>query len=137
MKTIRNYPANSSVRRKIPFAKRRSYWTAIWLASLACAGVAGAQSTNAPSSAGSTNAPSSGSSTNVTKLQETTVLGNLDAARNQIVPDLGATTHTIAKEQIEALPLGENATFNEVLLQMPGMAEDSEVNGGIRCLPSY
>ena len=131
MKTIRNYPANSSVRRKIPFAKRRSYWTAIWLASLACAGVAGAQSTNAPSSAGSTNAPSSGSSTNVTKLQETTVLGNLDAARNQIVPDLGATTHTIAKEQIEALPLGENATFNEVLLQMPGMAEDSEVNGDL------
>ena len=107
---------------KLPFAKQRAYWSAIWLASLACGGVAGAQTTNTPAS---TAPPSSGGATNVTRLEGVTVVGQLDQARNQIVPDLGATTYTISKEQIAAIPQGEDAAFNQLLLRAPGMAEDS------------
>ena len=70
-------------------------------------------------------------STNVVKLAPTTVVGKLDTARNQIVPDLGATTYTINQAQIAALPGGENAPFNQVLLRAPGMAQDSAANGDL------
>src|SRR5882672_10073583 len=63
--------------------------------------------------------------TNVTQLEPVTVVGKLDVAREQIVPSLGATSYGISKEQIETIPLGENAPFNQVLLRAPGMAQDS------------
>jgi outer membrane receptor protein involved in Fe transport len=69
--------------------------------------------------------------TNVTKLGTVTVVGKLDVARNQILPDLGATVYSISKEQIQVLPAGENAPFNEVLLRAPGVAQDSAVNGDL------
>jgi outer membrane receptor protein involved in Fe transport len=87
-----------------------------------------AQTNNLPAAAES---PGGGVSTNVVKLAPTTVVGRLDAARNQIVPDLGATTYTISQAQISALPQGENAPFNQVLLRAPGMAQDSAVNGDL------
>ena len=59
------------------------------------------------------------------------MVGKLDVARNQIVPDLGATTYTLSKEQIATLPQGENAPFNQVLLRAPGMAQDSAANGDL------
>jgi len=73
-----------------------------------------------------TNSPSASSagSTNVTKLEPTTVIGKLDVAREQIVPSLGATSYGVSKEQIEALPQGENAQMNQVLLRTPGVAQD-------------
>ena len=114
---------NSSVPSKIPLNKQRSYWTAIMLASLGLAGSSAvAQTNNVPAAA---TAAASGSSTNVTKLEEVTVVGKLDEARNKIVPDLGATTYTMGQEQIATLPAGENATFNQLLLRAPGVAEDS------------
>lgn len=70
-------------------------------------------------------------STNVVQLEGTTVIGKLDAARQQIVPELGATEYSVSKEQIQALPQGENATLNSVLLRTPGMAQDSAVNDGL------
>jgi outer membrane receptor protein involved in Fe transport len=82
-----------------------------------------------------TNAPvadaDSGGTTNVTKLENVTVFGKLDQARNQIVPDLGATVYTVSKDQIAAQPQGENAPFNQVLLRAPGMAQDSAANGDL------
>ena len=54
-----------------------------------------AQNTNAP-----TVAPESGGGTNVIKLAPTTVMGRLDLAREQIVPELGATEFTIDQAQI-------------------------------------
>src|ERR1017187_6174355 len=73
----------------------------------------------------------SASSTNVTKLENVTVIGKLDAARNQIVPDLGATVYTVSKAQIASQSQGENAPFSQVLLRTPGMAQDSSANGGL------
>jgi outer membrane receptor protein involved in Fe transport len=116
-------PANSVSARDARF-----YRAVILLVSLSCGGSALAQNTNSASAPAS---PGSGAGTNVTKLEPVTVVGKLDVARNQIVPDLGATTYTINKDQLQALGKGENASFNEVLLRTPGMAQDSAANGDL------
>ena len=78
-----------------------------------------------------TNVVASGSSTNVTQLGNVTVVGKLNQARNQIVPDLGATAYSINKDQIAALSQGGNAPMNQVVLRAPGVAEDSAANGDL------
>jgi len=78
-----------------------------------------------------TNAPTSGTNTNVTNLGNVTVIGQLDQARSQISPDLGASTYTINKNQIESLSQGDNAPFNQVLLRAPGVAQDTAANGDL------
>ncbi len=106
----------------------RVYRAVILLVSAACGGTAIAQTNSPPASSAS---PGAGGATNVVTLAPTTVVGKLDVARSQIVPDLGATTYTVSKEQIAALPQGENAPFNQVLLRAPGMAQDSAANGDL------
>jgi outer membrane receptor protein involved in Fe transport len=49
----------------------------------------------------------------------------LNAARLQIQPSLGASTYTFSPEALQTIPQGENAPLNQVLLQMPGVAQDS------------
>ncbi len=49
----------------------------------------------------------------------------LDAARSTIQPSLGATTYEFGAKAIDALPMGEQAPLNEVLLRAPGVAQDS------------
>jgi outer membrane receptor protein involved in Fe transport len=49
----------------------------------------------------------------------------LDVARQQIQPDLGATTYKFTPEALQNIPQGENAPLNQVLLQAPGVAQDS------------
>jgi hypothetical protein len=120
----------------------RVYRAVILLVSAVCGGQAVAQTNSPPTQTNSPPAetksppataasPASEISTNVVKLAPTTVVGRLDAARNQILPDLGATVYTMSQAQIAALPQGENAPFNQVLLRVPGMAEDSAVNGDL------
>jgi outer membrane receptor protein involved in Fe transport len=53
------------------------------------------------------------------------VIGRLDAARDQIVPYLGATKYSIGPEQIDTQSQGDNAPFNQVILRAPGVAQDS------------
>lgn len=48
----------------------------------------------------------------------------LDAARLQIQPSLGATTYTFNQDALQSIPQGENAPLNQVLLQAPGVAQD-------------
>jgi outer membrane receptor protein involved in Fe transport len=120
----------------------RVYRAVILLVSAVCGGAATAQTNNPPiqtnkppaqtnNPSATAASPGSGISTNVVKLAPMTVVGRLDAARNQIVPDLGATTYTIGQAQIASLPQGENAPFNQVLLRAPGMAQDSAANGDL------
>ncbi len=94
------------------------------VASIIAVGMAGraanGQTTNAPPTPAG-----SGSTTNVTKLENVTVIGKLDQARNQIMPDLGATVYTVSKDQIALQAQGGNAPFNQVLLRAPGVAQDS------------
>jgi outer membrane receptor protein involved in Fe transport len=49
----------------------------------------------------------------------------LDAARQQIQPSLGATSYNFSPEALQNIPQGEAAPLNQVLLQAPGVAQDS------------
>jgi outer membrane receptor for ferrienterochelin and colicins len=49
----------------------------------------------------------------------------LDAARDTIQPQVGASTYALNRQAIQALPAGENTPLNQVLLQAPGVAQDS------------
>jgi outer membrane receptor protein involved in Fe transport len=49
----------------------------------------------------------------------------LDEARQQIQPNLGATSYTFSPEALQNIPQGESAPLNQVLLQAPGVAQDS------------
>jgi len=59
------------------------------------------------------------------KLEPVVVTGDLDAAREQIAPSLGAVTYTIGPNQLQVIPQGENAPFSQVLLRAPGVVADS------------
>ena len=49
----------------------------------------------------------------------------LDAARDTIQPMTGASTYAFSQQAIETLPAGDNTAINQVLLQAPGVAQDS------------
>ena len=49
----------------------------------------------------------------------------LNAARAAIQPALGASVYTIDSKAIAALPGGDNLELNQVVLQSPGVAQDS------------
>ena len=49
----------------------------------------------------------------------------LNAARESIEPALGASTYTINSATIQAQPGGENQQLNQVILQLPGVVQDS------------
>ena len=53
------------------------------------------------------------------------VAKRLDIARQQIQPSLGASTYNFSPQALESVPQGENAPLNQVLLQAPGVAQDS------------
>ncbi len=59
------------------------------------------------------------------QLAKVVVTSDLDLSRDQIAPSLGATTYTQGPNQIEAIPEGNNATFQQVLLRDPGVVMDS------------
>jgi outer membrane cobalamin receptor len=48
----------------------------------------------------------------------------MDAAREQIAPSLGAVTYTIGPNQIQTMGQGENSSFQQVLLQAPGVVQE-------------
>jgi outer membrane receptor protein involved in Fe transport len=49
----------------------------------------------------------------------------LDVARDTIQPQIGASTYSFNRQTIEALPGGQNAALSQVILQAPGVAQDS------------
>lgn len=53
----------------------------------------------------------------------------LDSARRNIFPPVGASAHEMTRQAIEALPQGTNAGLDKVLLQMPGVTQDSAASG--------
>ena len=65
------------------------------------------------------------SSADLTLPDVTVISQRLDQARSQIEPSLGATTYEFNRGALETLPQGDNAPLNQVLLQAPGVAQDS------------
>lgn len=49
----------------------------------------------------------------------------LDEARNALSPQTGSSVYRFESTDIEALPLGDNTPLNQVLLQAPGVVQDS------------
>jgi outer membrane receptor protein involved in Fe transport len=49
----------------------------------------------------------------------------LDEARNGLSPETGSTIYRIDRKDIEALPLGDSTPLNQVILQAPGVVQDS------------
>lgn len=48
-----------------------------------------------------------------------------------MLPPGGATAHTLTRQAIEALPQGTNASLDKVLLQFPGVTQDSAASGDL------
>ena len=53
------------------------------------------------------------------------VAKQFDAVRSNIQPSLGATVYTFSRDTIETQPQGDNAPLNQLMLQAPGVAQDS------------
>ena len=49
----------------------------------------------------------------------------LNQARSQIEPSLGASIYQFSPQALATIPQGSNAPLNQVLLQAPGVAQDS------------
>ena len=58
------------------------------------------------------------------QLAPVVVIGDLDAAREQIAPSLGAVTYKIGANQIQSMGQGENSSFQQVLLHAPGVVQE-------------
>jgi outer membrane receptor for ferrienterochelin and colicins len=119
---MKNFAGKKNGRRP----NRRVYLAVISSVALSCGGAAMAQTNSVPA-AGVT----SGSSTNITDLGNVTVVGQLDQARNQILPDLGASAYTINQDQIAALSQGGNAPMSQIILRAPGVVQDNEASGNL------
>ena len=59
------------------------------------------------------------------KIDVDVVAERLDRARQQIQPSLGASSYTFSPGAVDAIPQGENAPLNQVLLRAPGVVQDS------------
>jgi len=49
----------------------------------------------------------------------------LDAARNGLSPDTGSSIYRLDRQDIKNLPLGDSTPINQVILQTPGVVQDS------------
>ena len=76
---------------------------------------------NPGSQTGGTPAPASGE----LSLDVNVVAKQLDIARQSIEPSLGATVYEFGRQAIETLPQGDNQPLNRLLLQAPGVTQDS------------
>jgi len=89
------------------------------LAVILVTGAATAQETPTPAAA-ETPPPEGGVS-----LDLNVVARQLDIARSEIQPSLGATVYDFSRQAIETQPQGDNQPLNRLLLQAPGVAQDS------------
>jgi hypothetical protein len=65
------------------------------------------------------------STPSVKDLDTVTVTAQLDQARNALSPDIGSSQYQITAEDIQKQPLGASTPLSQVLLQAPGVVQDS------------
>lgn len=56
---------------------------------------------------------------------------HLKSARVELSPKIGTTIYSIDKHMVDMLGQGDSTAFNEVLLRLPGVAQDSKGSGGL------
>ncbi|MDO1528997.1 TonB-dependent receptor [Fulvimonas sp. R45] len=86
--------------------------------------------TTAPAAAGdATSTAAAGTDTmppsQVKQLGTVDVSAALDQARNALSPDTGSSQYVIDQKAIAQLPLGDSTPLNQVILQAPGVVQDS------------
>ena len=60
-----------------------------------------------------------------TELSTVTVSAALDRSRDTLSPEIGASQYVFERQTIDQLPLGDSTPLNQVLLQAPGVVQDS------------
>jgi outer membrane receptor protein involved in Fe transport len=74
--------------------------------------------------------PPTASPTSVSPAEQLAAKGrSFDQARSNIFTTVGTTSNTISHNTIEDLPQGPNATVEQLLLQAPGVSQDSAASG--------
>ncbi|MGO9363766.1 MAG: TonB-dependent receptor domain-containing protein [Rhodomicrobium sp.] len=81
-----------------------------------------------PSGAGQPAAPSAEQAANAAVTQKA---NNLNAARENILPKIGVNSFQFSQQDIEALPQADNLPVDKLLLQTPGIAQDSAASGNL------
>src|SRR5450830_1783742 len=56
---------------------------------------------------------------------------HLKSARIALSPKIGTTVYSIDKHMVDALSQGDSTPFDEVLLRLPGVAQDSKASGSL------
>jgi outer membrane receptor for ferrienterochelin and colicin len=62
---------------------------------------------------------------------EITAPARLKSARTELLPNIGTTVYEIDKHMIDNLGQGDNTPFDDVLLRMPGVVQDSKASGSL------
>jgi outer membrane receptor protein involved in Fe transport len=78
---------------------------------------AGTQTSQAPA----TGAPTAAQAALDVKMQA------MDQSRENILPKIGASSYTVDRAAIEAMPQGDNTSIDKLILQVPGVSYDSAV----------
>ncbi|GAP65957.1 TonB-dependent outer membrane receptor protein [Mizugakiibacter sediminis] len=101
---------------------RRTLLALALTAALASAAHARQTDPAAPAGQGAEPAPPPGKATQLDAVQ---VSGTLDLARNGLSPDTGSSEYVFDRKSIQQLPLGDATPLNDLLLQAPGVVQDS------------
>ncbi|MFV8632719.1 TonB-dependent receptor [Ralstonia pseudosolanacearum] len=111
----------------IPFQPRALVLAlAAALPSLAAVSASAQDAANPAAAAASSTSTVQATAANVRDLGETRVTAKrLDAARNALSPDTGSSVYRFDTDDIARLPLGDATPLNQVLLQAPGVVQDS------------
>ncbi|MGI9026850.1 MAG: TonB-dependent receptor, partial [Burkholderiaceae bacterium] len=115
------------MRRTYRAPKRRALAAVIAAAKTACIGTlfcttVQAADDQSPPSLSAADTKASG----VQRLDTIQVTGQrLDASRNQLSPETGSTIYRFDKKDIESLPFGNATPLNQLILQAPGVVQDS------------
>jgi outer membrane receptor protein involved in Fe transport len=106
----------------MPVPTRRALALAV---AAACPLLAATASAADNGSAAPTAAPSAAPDKDVQTIEVTGARQRLDAARNALSPDTGSSIYHLDRSDLQNLPLGESTPLNQVILQSPGVVQDS------------
>jgi hypothetical protein len=83
------------------------------------------------SNSGGANLAASGSTQTGVSLNLDIIAQQLNQARINIEPNIGASTYTLTPSAIQNLPGAQNTPIDNAILQMPGVDQDNLANGGL------
>ena len=93
-------------------------------ASVAC-GTAFAQADSPLSATTPENVAVGSDSETSTQLSTVEVSAELDRSRDKLSPEIGASQYVFERQSISQMPLGDSTPLNQILLQAPGVVQDS------------